>query len=238
MSTILKTLRKLEEEKSLINEKLNLEEMLLKEDSSYTKLGSSQWKFFLLIGIVAIFLTAMGVIFYPPAPNYEVSIFKSHSPKEKAIQQTIESPDSPKFQTFEGIPMAAISSNELASNPKKKLRSKPFNKLLPDETCPVATSPDIVQVENLIRTTANVTKKNSTIEPLSQNGYIPGLKIKGIIFFENGSSSNHIIATTESSSNLKLRVGETFQDTVVKSIHPNYVIFLHRNQLIEVPIGR
>ena len=41
MSTILKTLGKLEEEKSLLNQKLDLEQMLLKEDSSYPKLIGS-----------------------------------------------------------------------------------------------------------------------------------------------------------------------------------------------------
>ena len=71
-----------------------------------------------------------------------------------------------------------------------------------------------------------------------QSDHIPGIKIKGIIFFYNGSSSNHIIVTTENNTNLKLREGEGFRDTVVESIHSNYVIFSHHNQLIEVAIGR
>jgi hypothetical protein len=239
MSTILKTLRKLEEEKDLLNQKLGLEEMLLKEDSSYPKLiGPGRWKFFLLIGIVTTFLIAAGVIFYPPAPNYEVPTSKKHSPKKKPIQQTIESKNSSKIQTFEGVSMATISSIELDPNPKKKILSKPFTKLLSDETPPAPTSPDIVKFENLIRTKATVTKKKSPLEPPIKNGHIPGIKIKGIIFFDKGSSSNQIIATTENNSNLKLRVGEEFQDAVVKSIRPNYVIFSHHNQLVEVVIGR
>ncbi len=160
MSTILKTLRKLEEEKSLLNQKLDLEQMLLKEDSSYPKfIGSGRWKFFLLIGIAAIFLIAVGVTFYRSLPNYVVSTSKKYSPKKKSIQQIIKPQDSPTPQTFEGIPMAAISSNETASNPKNKLLSKSFTKLLSDEAIPVNTSPDIPKVENLIRPKANITKK-------------------------------------------------------------------------------
>ena len=239
MSTILKTLRKLEEEKSLLNQKLDLEQMLLKEDSSYPKLiGSGRWKFFLLIGIAAIFLFAVGVTFYRSAPNYEVSTSNKYSPKKKSIQPIIKPQNSPTPQTFEGIPMEAISSNETASNPKNKLLSKSFTKLLSDDPLPVNTSPDITKIENLIRPKANIIKTKSVADLSIQSDHIPGIKIKGIIFFYNGSSSNHIIVTTENNTNLKLREGEAFRDTLVESIHSNYVIFSHHNQLIEVAIGR
>ena len=239
MSTILKTLRKLEEEKSLLNQKLDLEQMLLKEDSSYPKLiGSGRWKFFLLIVIAAIFLFAVGVTFYRSAPNYEVSTSNKYSPKKKSIQPIIKPQNSPTPQTFEGIPMEAISSNATASNPKNKLPFKSFTKLLPDEPLPVNTSPDITKIENLIRPKANIIKTKSVADLSIQSDHIPGIKIKGIIFFYKGSSSNHIIVTTENNTNLKLREGEAFRDTLVESIHSNYVIFSHHNQLIEVAIGR
>ena len=184
MSTILKTLRKLEEEKSLLNQKLDLEQMLLKEDSSYPKLiGSGRWKFFLLIGMAAIFLFAVGVTFYRSAPNYEVSTSKKKSPKKKSIQQIIKPQDSPTPQTFEGIPMEAISSNATASNPKNKLLSKSFTKLLSDEPLLVNTSPDIKKIENLIRPKANIIKTKSVADLSIQSDHIPGFKIKGIIFF-------------------------------------------------------
>ena len=81
-------------------------------------------------------------------------------------------------------------------------------------------------------------KKKSATLPTIQSGRIPGIKIKGIIFFDKDSSSNHIIATTESNSNVKLRAGEAVQDAILKSIHPNHVIFLYHDQFIEVGIGR
>jgi len=64
------------------------------------------------------------------------------------------------------------------------------------------------------------------------------VKVKGIIFFDEGSSSNHIIVATSSNSNLKLRMGDPIQNAVLKSIHPNHVIFLSNGGLIEVNIGQ
>jgi hypothetical protein len=181
-----------------------------------------------------------GVAFYPWAPNYETPSSPKHVLNKTPTQQTTPSKDSFSPHAFEGVPMAAISSNELASKaePNKSSSSKPFTELLPEETTPVSNSSDAEEIKKFMRSTVALTKKQSTLPPTIQSGHIPGIKINGVIFFDKDSSSNHIIATTENNSNLKLRVGETVQGAVLKSIHPNYVIFFHHNQLIEVGIGR
>lgn len=240
MSTILKTLRKLEEDKNTLDQKLDLKGMLLKEDiTSQKSIKSDRRKFFLLTAMVTGLLIA-GVVFYHWAPNYETPSSPKHVLNKTPTQKTVPSKDSFRPHAFEGVPMAAISSNELASKaePNKSLSSKPFTELLPEETTPVSNSSDAEEIKKFMRSTVALTKKQPTLPPTIQSGHIPGIKIKGVIFFDKGSSSNHIIATTENNSNLKLRVGETVQGAVLKSIHPNYVIFFHHNQLIEVGIGR
>ena len=240
MSTILKTLRKLEEDKNTLDQKLDLKGMLLKEDITSPKsIKSDRRKFFLLTAMVTGLLIA-GVVFYHWAPNYETPSSPKHVLNKTPTQKTVPFKDSFRPHAFEGVPMAAISSNELASKaePNKSLSSKPFTELLPEKTTPVSTSSDTEEIKKFMRSTVALTKKQSTLPPTIQSGHIPGIKIKGVIFFDKGSSSNHIIATTENNSNLKLRVGETVQGAVLKSIHPNYVIFFHHNQLIEVGIGR
>ena len=240
MSTILKTLRKLEEDKNALDQKLDLKGMILKEDvTSEKSIKSDRRKFFLLIAMVTGLLIA-GVVFYHWAPNYETPSSPKHVLNKTQTQQTIPFKDSSRPRAFEGVPMTAISSNELVSKaePNKNLPSKPFTELLPEETTPVSTSSDTEEIKKFMRSTVALTKKQPAIPPTIQSGHIPGIKIKGVIFFDKGSSSNHIIATTENNSNLKLRVGETVQGAVLKSIHPNYVLFFHDNQLIEVGIGR
>ena len=240
MSTILKTLRKLEEDKNALDQKLDLKGMILKEDvTSEKSIKSDRRKFFLLIAMVTGLLIA-GVVFYHWAPNYETPSSPKHVLNKTQTQQTIPFKDSSRPRAFEGVPMTAISSNELVSKaePNKSLSSKPFTELLPEKTTPVSTSSDTEEIKKFMRSTVALTKKQSTLPPTIQSGHIPGIKIKGVIFFDKDSSSNHIIATTENNSNLKLRVGETVQGAVLKSIHPNYVIFFHHNQLIEVGIGQ
>ncbi|MCL0046153.1 hypothetical protein M1N16_08040 [Nitrospinaceae bacterium] len=240
MSTILKTLRKLEEDKNTLDQKLDLKGMLLKEDiTSQKSIKSDRRNFFLLMAL-ATGLLITGVAFYPWAPNYETPSSPKHVLNKTPTQKTVPFKDSFRPHAFEGVPMTAISSNELASKaePDKSSSSKPFTELLPEGTTPVTNSSDAKEIKKFMRSTVALTKKRSTLPSTIQSGHIPGIKIKGVIFFDKSSSSNHIFATTENNSNLKLRVGETVQGAVLKSIHPNYVIFFHHNQLIKVGIGR
>ena len=59
-----------------------------------------------------------------------------------------------------------------------------------------------------------------------------------IIFFGKGSLSNHIIITSQNDSNLKLKVEDSIQNAVLKTIHPNHVIFLYQDQMIKMEIGQ
>ena len=241
MSTILKTLRKLEKEKSILDQKLDLKGMLLNEDTAYPKsIKSERLKFFLLMTMVAGLLIAGGAVFPYWPSSQEVSSSRKHVLNKTPVQQPPPFKDLSRLRAFEGVPMDAVSSNEFTTKtkPNERLSSKQSTKLLPKEAPPISTSSDMEEIETLIRSTTALAKKKSAMLPTIQSGRIPGIKIKGIIFFDKDSSSNHIIATTESNSNVKLRVGEAVQDAILKSIHPNHVIFLYHDQLIEVGIGR
>ena len=243
MSTILKTLRKLEEDKNTLDQKLDLKGMLLKEDITSQKSIKSDRRNFFLLMAMATGLLITGVAFYPWAPNDETPSSPKHVLNKTPTRQTTTSKDSFRPRAFEGVPMEAISSNELVSKtePNKSLSSKLFTELLPEKTILASTSSDTEETKKFTkfaRSTVALAKGKPTMPPTIQSGHIPGIKIKGVIFFDKGSSYNHIIATTENNSNLKLRVGETVQGAVLKSIHPNHVIFFHHNPLIEVGIGR
>ena len=239
MSTILKTLRKLEEEKNILNQKLDLKEMLLKEDTAYPKpIKSDRRKIFLII--ITVLLVIGGTSFHQWEPKPEITSLRKQVLNKKPIPQTtLPSKGLSRLSTFEGVPMEAILPDELApTKPDKNIPVKRKGKLLPEKTPKITIPSEIEKIQTFIQSTTNLAKPHTVLPTAIQSGSIPGIKVKGIIFFDKDSLSNHIIATTESNSNLKLRVGETAQDAVLKSIYPNYVIFLYRNQLIQVSIGR
>jgi len=239
MSTILKTLRKLEEEKNTLNQKLDLKKMLLKEDQIYQKsIKLDRRNFFLLIVMVTGLLIIGGTASYHWSSNSEAPRPLKHIPNNKPTEQALLLKNPTRLRTFEGVPMAAILNNELSlKSAFNKHVSKRVAKLLPEEVPEISTYND-EEIENSIQSKTALEKNNSAIPPKIQSGVIPGIKVKGIIFFDENNSSNHIIATTKNNSNLKLRVGEAIQDSILKSIHPNHVIFLSNGGLIEVNIGR
>ena len=108
----------------------------------------------------------------------------------------------------------------------------------PKEASSPAVSSDLEKIGSFIQSNTALVKNSPAASVAIRSGYIPSVTVKGIIFFDEGSSANHIIVTTPSNSNLKLRVGDSAQNSVLKSIHPNRVVFSYQDQLIEMGIGQ
>jgi|TARA_B110000196_G_scaffold7431_1_gene6525 hypothetical protein len=225
MSTILKTLRKLEEEKNILDQKLDLKEMLLQEETIDAQtIQTERRTFFIILSVVVVLFIAGGIIFYQSVPTDKITTPAIHIPA-KILHQSL-SKDSSKLGPFEGVSMSVIPSEEEILKPTIKEADK------------FSTSNNLEKTKRPIKSTTTL-KKNSTIAPLAiQNGYIPNVKVKGIIFFGKGSLSNHIIITSKNNSNLKLQVGNSIQSAVLKNIHPSHVIFLYQDQMIKVGIGQ
>ena len=225
MSTILKTLRKLEEEKNILDQKLDLKEMLLQEETIDAQtIQTERRTFFIILSVVVVLFIAGGIIFYQSVPTDKITTPAIHIPA-KILPQSL-SKDSSKLGPFEGVSMSVIPSEEEILKPTTKEAGK------------FSTSNNLEKTKRPIKSTTTL-KKNSTIAPLAiQNGYIPNVKVKGIIFFGKGSLSNHIIITSKNNSNLKLQVGNSIQSAVLKNIHPSHVIFLYQDQMIKVGIGQ
>ena len=263
MSTILKTLKKLEEEKSVLDQKLDLKEMILKEEKAYPKaVEHERRRFFLIVAMVTAVLIVGGVALNYWAPTHKVSAPSNRIITKTLAQQTPLPERLQKPRTFEGISMEGIPNSEKETMakpeqalaffkqlvttlpapeppaPKQPKNNKPLSKLLTKEASSSAVFSDVEEIGRLIQSTTILAKNSPATPATIQSGYIPGVKVKGIIFFDEGSSSNHIIVATSSNSNLKLRMGDPIQNAVLKSIHPNRVIFFYQDQLIEMGIGQ
>jgi len=226
MSTILKTLKKLEEEKNILDQKLDLKEMLLKEETVNVKTIQTERRTFLIIlSLVVVLFIAGGIIFYQSVPTDTITTSARHIPT-KILPQSFLPKDSSKLGPFEGVSMSVIPSKEEILKPTTKEANK------------FSTPNNLEKITRSIKSSTTL-KKNSPIAPLAiQSGYIPNVKVKGIIFFGKGSLSNHIIITSQNDSNLKLQVGDSIQNAVLKTIHPNHVIFLYQDQMIKMEIGQ
>ena len=78
MSTILKTLKKLEEEKSILDQKLDLKGMALKEKVTYSKVLENERLRFLIAVMVTIIFIFGGIVFYYWVTNNQTTSQTKH----------------------------------------------------------------------------------------------------------------------------------------------------------------
>lgn len=78
-------------------------------------------------------------------------------------------------------------------------------------------------------------------KPKEPSGYsgiaIPGVKMKGIIFFGANSPLNYILVTGPKDANQKLKIGETFQDATLTEVQPDRAVFSFKGQITQLRIG-
>jgi hypothetical protein len=67
--------------------------------------------------------------------------------------------------------------------------------------------------------------------------HFPEMRVKGIIFFDDGNLSNHIFVSTPKTTNLKLKVGDEVEKALLESITSQAAIFKYQGHLVELPIG-
>ena len=258
MSTILNTLKKLEEEKSVMEQPLDIKGLVTQGDIGHSssthitfRLGwvTSSILFFAIIGGSWYFL------FNPQSSSVSTYI------KPPTLQEPILSvPSKPpnEFKTIKGISMDGIQEREKANqltpikeNSLKESIPPENNKPLENSKSGLTSIKDILpilesapetpnhKIKNLLKN-AQLLAVNQTLleKPVVQaNGHIPGLSIKGIIFFSDGNPSNYIFASTAEDDSQKLKTGDRIQGAILESIHADHVIFKNQDRLIVVGIG-
>jgi hypothetical protein len=245
MSTILETLKKLEEDKRLLDKDLDLKELVLREDHKPHKSLKISGKKFMSAGwVITGILIGLALVWgLKPSAKNETTYFSQANPAQKLpLAYKKES------ATTVGIPLSNISEQE-------RRYEERINENLPSvaETFspPVTESRDpfaepevqggINEIRDLIQTAKLAVEQPEPFafpaESTTRGVSIPQLKVKGIIFFSQGSSSNHIFVATSESSNRKVRVGDTVQSATLTHIESNRVVFSYRGENVHLRIG-
>ena len=243
MSTILKTLKKLEDDKRLLEKDLDLKELVLQEDQKLPVTLEISRKNFMMTGLILAGIIVVTLVFLgrPSVENEEIyfsqvpSVQKPASIERKEAAPTVGIP-------LSNIPEQRQRYEERASKtPPPIIKKAPVREIFQPIAEPEPLPHDINEVRDLIQTAKSESiqpQSNPYPEELVSRGIsIPNLKVKGIIFFTSGSSSNHIFVSTSESKNRKVRVGDTVQSATLMHIESNRVVFSYQGETVHLRIG-
>ncbi len=261
MSTILSTLKKLEEEKSVLEKNIDLKGLLLQgQEPVYPQAIENESRKWGIIGgliIGGILLGGLTVHFLNPEKTNlpetnPAFVLKSISPAPK-----VRKPPAPK-KIYPGFPLDRIQEIPSKAMTEMSEMSDPMRDddffgpedalILPTEPSPpvmneIQGSQEIREIESLIQS-AMVTKETDTVnwEEISAfapnvSQHIPGIKLKGIIFLNSDNPVNHIFVSTPNENNRKLRVGDTLLRATLEAIESQKAIFTYQGQRVEKTIG-
>ncbi|MFQ5674084.1 MAG: hypothetical protein ACE5G9_13455 [Nitrospinales bacterium] len=265
MSAILKTLKKLEEEKSVLDQNLDIEEMVTQGEALPPSLMRSRKTGVaaILLGLVVVALAAY-LVLRSAGPESQAARLEPARPGPAApavnhspVLQAALTPNTAPSPL--GIPLARIPETvkpaESPAEPTPRDAEQPPS---PDarQALPPAAPPDEVPealkknvpplvplneihalIESATRAAERAADQPPEINPRRNAAYIPGLKIKGIVYLAEGSPINHILVSTPDASNLKMRVGENVLGATLESIQPDRAVFLYKGRLTETGIG-
>ena len=256
MSTILKTLKKLEEEKSILEKKLDLKQLVLQDKDSFD-IDSSISQKFLWKSCLLLVGTLLSVVWLgkdnppeKPVPRF----IQAHS---GSFQQTTPV-KKPSISSVPGIPLSNIPEQvrpQISHDPSRGNQSpKPVkenskierkavesaNQIVPGIRSNSSYEKDVFEIQSLIasaKTLANEPEETQTPK-IKSHISIPSLKVKGIIFFSPDSSSNHILVSNAQSSNHKMRIGDTIDSATLMKIESTGAVFAYQGESVFMGIGQ
>lgn len=257
MSTILNTLKKLEEEKSVLEKNVNLKGLLLQgQESIYPRFErQAPRKWGLFGGLVAGGLLLAGLALYlvpfsAPRSNGAKNIMM---PRQASLVPGIKKAPE-RVAANPGIPLSRIPEMEPVEEDDLLMDDDffgPEHVISPvAEVSPPAVvaqpepkgSAEIREIESLIQAAtvpSKVVRESFEKQVFALRGaqHIPGLKLKGIIFFSPDNPANHVFVATPADKNRKLKVGDTLLDSILESIEAQKAIFSYQGQRVEAHIG-
>ena len=256
MSTILKTLKKLEEEKSVLEKGLDLKELVLQDEDNlfFNSPSETPGKIFLISAILFSGI-ALGLFWAwkgSPSENQIVRISPPNTGYFKA-----PTPVKNQYVTpVPGIPLSNIPEQEKPYQSPAENNFYAVEKEIPNtvERTIESAKPravlargnpqklqrqDVYEIQSLIATAKSLADEPEEIliPQFNKSLSIPDLKVKGIIFFSPESSSNHIFVSTPKSNNHKMRVGDSIDSATLMEIESTGAVFAYQGETAFLNIG-
>ena len=257
MSTILNTLKKLEEEKSVLEKNINLKGLLLQgQDSAYPQSAESASRKWGAVGgliIGGVLLGGLFVYFFNSSKTTIPETNKTFALNQPSSTAVVKKPVK-KAKSYPGFPLARIPESTPAEvtdsfedddffEPEEAL-TLPLEPLPPEIVEPEPVGSEAIrEIESLIQTateSSEIEAENFDEIPfISPNSAltIPGLKVRGIIFLNQDNPVNHIFVSTPNEENRKLKVGDDLLNATLESIEAQKVVFSYQGQRVEKAIG-
>jgi hypothetical protein len=255
MSTILKTLKKLEEEKSVLEKGLDLKKLVLQDEENLFSDSPTPRKIF-LIGAILFSGIAFGLFWAwkgnppehhvaqvspPNTSNYKAPIPVKNQyvtpvpgiPLSNIPEQKRPYQDSPVVNNFYAVEKEIPEKIERTVEPVKPPT------VLARNNSQKQQRRDAYEIQSLIATAKSLADEPEEIliPQINNSLSIPGLKVKGIIFFSAGSSSNHIFVSTLKSNNHKMRVGDSIDSATLMKIESTGAVFTYQGGTAFLNIG-
>ena len=258
MSTILKTLKKLEEEKSVLEKGLDLKELVFQdEENLFSNSPSETPRKIFLISAILFSGIAFGLFWAwkgNPPENQVVRV----SPPNTGYYKTPTPVKNQYVTPVPGIPLSNIpeqkkpyqspaSENnfyavekEIPNNVVRTIESAKPPAVLARDNSQKQQRRDVYEIQSLIASAKSLADEPEEILiPHFNNSLsIPNLKVKGIIYFSPESPSNHIFVSTSKSNNHKMRVGDSIDSATLMEIESTGAVFAYQGETAFLNIGR
>ena len=289
MSTILKSLRKLEEEKALLQKQINLKELMIREDEAPARdrdgKAEARWKqgwigLLLVLGGLGVSAGAFFLMRPAPAPtpaSTEAPAVARTAPQPAAAPVPAPTAGRPRParavpNANPGVPLSSIP--DFTRRPERPDAGAIVEEDLPDPgPVPVAapSAESAVQAaaassgppeadpsapagsnpappeEEIVAALGQVPHQERrkivprpdvpVIRDIPVSEEIPGLKIKGIIFFGEKDPNNYLFFTLPGSGIHKLKVGERVMEAKLLAIEPGRALFDYEGRTVALRVG-
>ena len=258
MSTILKTLKKLEEEKSVLEKGLDLKELVLQdEENLFFNSPSETHRKIFLISVILFGGIVLSLFWKWKGSPPENQVFRA-SPRNTGYYKTPAPVKNQYITPVPGIPLSNIPEQqkpyqspavenvfyavdkEIPNNVERAVEPVKSPTLFARNIPQKQQRRDVYEIQSLIATAKSLADEpeESFIPQINKSLSIPDLKVKGIIFFSSESSSNHIFVSTPKSNNHKMRVGDSIDSATLMKIESTGAVFTYQGETAFLNIGR